>query len=447
MQTLSCLFLLACGIYFAVRLRAFPYLHPLRTLRLTLCGKGRRESFRALTVALAGTLGVGNITGVILALAVGGAGAIVWMWISGCLAMLIRYAEVVMALGCRGKGGDHYPDTASGRLLSRLFSLLCAAVGLTMGAGLQAGAAAESLSLAFGIPGSVTGILFLLSTGAVVLGGIRSIGKVTVLLIPLVSLLYLILTGGVIIRYIQHLPAVLSVMLRDAFLPEAAGGGTLGYLLSRRIKTGITRGLLSNEAGCGTAPIAHAAAEGVSPVRQGLWGILEVGVDTLIVSSLTAFAVLLPSGGRIPTAVGIAPLLDEVGAIYGDLGRGALVVSVCIFAYATTLAWSHYGEISVLRLLKKKRVGTLYLLFFCLSLFAGATLPLGALFSITDLLLSVMTVLNLSALMQKADRVCTLSAKSELFSFSSAHKPGCGKAADRRKTQDAQAYPPFRSPE
>lgn len=403
------LLLLLAGTVFTARLRGFCFLHPIRTLRAMLSGQSRRRSFSALTMALAGTLGVGNITGVALAIAVGGPGTVFWMWVSAAAAMTVRYAEVVLALDLRqGErvGAMYY---LPGRIAPGLFAAFCAAAAFFLGGALQSAAAAECAEKVLGIPPLPVGLLFLLLTAAVIFGGAKRIAKTTVFLIPFVTLLYLALAGGVMVTYAGRIPAVFREIVSDAFQHGGAVGGIAGFLVSERVRIGFARGLLSNEAGCGTAPLAHASAVGVHPAQQGLWGIFEVFVDTILLCTVTALVILLPGNGI--GGGGISAVLSPLRTVFGEGAAIALTLAISLFAYATVLSWSHYGVSAAAFLFPGKRAKTIYLVCLCLALPAGALLPTGFLYGATDFLLAVMTLLQVVALLKNADRICVLSAR------------------------------------
>ncbi len=382
------------GVYLLLRLRAFPYLHPVRTARAMLSGGGALRSLSALALALSGTLGVGNITGVALALSVGGAGAILWMWVSALLAMPVRYGEVVLALD-GGAGG------------SRLHTLCLLALAPTLGGALQSAAAAEAAESVLSVPPPLTGLCLALLAAAVVFGGAGVIRRAAGALIPLLSLLYLFLSGGVILTNAARLPSVLSEILREAFRPSAAVGGLLGTLT-----VGFSRGLLSNEAGCGTAPYAHAEAKAVSPARQGLFGIAEVGIDTLLFCTATALAILLSGFEADGT---IAPLVSALDALFGRAAPIALTISLALFAYATVLAFSHYGTAALASLTSSRTARSFYLLVMLAAVALGAALPISRIAATVDLLLAVMTYLTLARLVGGSDRIVTLTAEAGLL--------------------------------
>lgn len=371
--------------------------------------KGERgASLRALSVALAGTLGIGNIAGVALALITGGAGALFWMWVSALLAMILKYAEITLACRYRtesGQGGAMYymRDGLGGRigaLSGAIFALLCLALALWMGGLLQSEAVISCTREVLGGSPYVYGVLLAFLAGIVIFGGVKSVSAATVRLVPLMSALYIGMCLGVIFVNRESLGAVFLRVIDGAFEPLAAGGGIGGFLLSATLRNGFSTGLLSNEAGCGTAPMAHVTSgASVDPVRQGRMGMLEVAVDTLFICTLTALAILC-AFPVIPGKVGAIELtLHTFTSVYGKNAGYLLAVAIFCFAYATIICWGYYGE-SCMRYLFSSSVAVfLFRLFYCVAVFAGCLFSARTVFGLTDRLLGTMTLLNILALL------------------------------------------------
>jgi AGCS family alanine or glycine:cation symporter len=410
------------GLYFLLRLRGFFFLHPLRSLGYLLRGDRLGPSLSALALALSGTLGVGSISGVALALAVGGPGAILWMWISAIFAMAVHYAEVTLALDGKGAGG-------------RLHAALLLLLAPTLGGALQSAAAAETVSLVLGAPRLSVGLLLALGVGAVALLGLGKIARATERILPILSLLYLILTLGVILENAAALPAVLLSIVREGLSPSAAAGGILGCAW-----VGFSRGLLSNEAGCGTAVYAHAEARDADPCRQGLFGVLEVGIDTLLFCTLSALA-LLVSGEKI--AGDLAPLLSGCRAVFGPLAPPLLALVLLFFAYAAALALLHHGSAARLSLgLGGER---LYVLLFLLATALGSAIPIAGVAAFADLLLLAMTLLTVPRTVKAANRVVALSAARGLIRFGRKRESSTGALLPRHRDGRACQAPRARS--
>lgn len=410
--------LLSVGVIYAAVLRLFPLRHPVRTVR-RMMGEDRGDALRALSMALAGTLGVGNIAGVALAIALGGAGSVLWMWVSALVAAFLKYAEILLAFLYRdgGRGGAMYYMRDGiggrlGRLLAVLFSVLCLASAFTLGGAVQANAVAESLSL-YSVPPLFSGTLLVAFCALVVFGGAKRISRLTSYLIPLLTALYLFLSLFAIFRCIDRLPEVFRLILSDAFTPKAPAAGVGAFLSVRCIRYGVTRGLVSNEAGAGTAPLAHVTAKN-GGVSQGILGMAEVFIDTVVLCSLTAFVLLLHTPSPDASRGGITLVLDAFCALVGDWTRAPLILSVVLFVYATVIAWCYYGESALAYLTKSKRARRVYLCLFLVVLFLGSIGADGTLWELTDLSLSAMTLLNLFALLFLLSEVKKETSK-ELF--------------------------------
>ncbi len=439
--------LLATGGYFSLRLGLPWILHPRRALTLMRAGKSPLSTFRAVTMALAGTLGVGNIAGVSLALMLGGAGSLFWMLVSAFLAMAVKYAEVLLAMSCRKRSVDGWIGGAMyymrgrhlmGRCLPWLFSLLCVVCAILQGSVIQGSAAAEALSLSIGVKPIFAGIALSLCAFLVLVFGRNGIARVTSVVIPIATLLYMGMCLSVLAVFHEALPSAILSVLRGICTPDAGVGGIIGYLFSAAARQGCAKGLLSNEAGCGTAPMAHVTAEGISPVGQALWGVFEVFLDTAVVCTLTALACLcvLPDGhAEAP----IGYVLAVFSPLFGDAAKYLVGFAIVSFAFSTTLTWSFYGASALDTLTHSPGARGLYLGLYCLALTGGAVLSPTLLYTITDILLALMTLINLPILVKKADRVVALSAKEGLIRIT--RRCGCETAPRRRQMPDGRGSP------
>ena len=335
----------SAGLFLFFLVGRFPLFHPKQTLRaLTEPSKDGISPIKAMTVALAGTLGVGNIAGVASAIAVGGAGAVFWMWLSAFAAMPIKYAETLLAVRhrrLRNKqmhgGAFFYMEDRRGKLFSfaaLVFAILCLTAALTMGCMVQSNAVAVSFSDTFSLSPRLVALSLGVLTFAVVSGGLSQISSLTVRLIPAMSALYLILSLFILFTHPAAWGRVFGEIFAEAFSGKAVGGGLLGFLSSNALRLGVTRGIFSSEAGCGTAPIVHASANVDHPARQGLFGMLEVFFDTVVMCSLTAFVVLIAKDG------GLSLPADGMSAASLSFGKflpfapKLLAVAVFVFAFA-----------------------------------------------------------------------------------------------------------------
>lgn len=397
-----------CGAVLFARLGPFAIVHPKRTLAaLRSGGDDGMSPAKAMCVALAGTLGVGNIAGVASAIYIGGAGAIFWMWVSALAAMPIKYAETVLALGHRRRKEDgwhggaffYISDTRrkGAGFAAGLFAVLCLATSLSMGSAVQAEAAAASLMRLTGLPLIVCGVIVAAPVLTVILGGLKRIADMSAKLIPAVCALYILMSLYIIFSNIPLLGAVFGKIFAGAADISAAGGGIFGFTLSRAVSVGVTRGIVSNEAGCGTAPIAHSGAGVKSPAVQGVFGMLEVAVDTLVICTMTALVVLI--GAERGLAVGADGMETALGAfgMFIPFSDRALSVSVIIFAFCTMICWYYYGSESV-AYLGLRRAGKVYPFVFAAAAVVG-TLSGEAVWQFTDLFVSLMTILNMGCVM------------------------------------------------
>ena len=431
------------GGYFCFRLRLFWLFHPHKTTKTLFLGEQPKSVFVAVCLALAGTMGVGNITGVALALITGGPGAIFWMLLSAFFAMAVKYAEVTLAMDSRKRVGTGWQGGApfymkgkgkGGHILPLIFSILCVACAVFQGSVIQGNAAALSLSRITHLSPVFCGASLTILTLIIFFLGRHKIPTITALLIPCATGLYLVMCLAVIFTHASSIPSVIRTIFDSAFTPKAGVGGVLGFLLSDGARIGCARGLLSNEAGCGTAPLAHITAEGTTPARQGIWGIFEVTLDTVVVCTLTAFACLC----ALPTATGDVHLyITEVFAsVFGTFSPFLVGVVIVFFAFSTTLTWAFYG-LSCLG--KSPCLRVLYLILYALCVTIGAACSTEMAFSMTDVLLGIMTLINLVILLKKADRVVTLSAKEGLLSVN--QTCGYAPAPGHPRSQDDQGHP------
>ena len=302
--------LMGAGIFLTFRLRFVQFRHFFRAFKDTFknIGKGGGEgsisSFQATATALAGTLGTGNIIGVATAIVSGGPGAVFWMCVSSFFGMATKFAEIVLAVHFRTQnrngetvGGPMYyiQNGIHSRTLAVIFSAACVGASFGVGNLSQSNAISDALYSTFGAPKWLAGIVVMAVVGLIIIGGIKRIGAVTERLVPIMALTYFIGSIAAIAVNWRTLPEAFALIFRDAFTTQSVSGGVLGYLTSRAVRFGISRGVFSNEAGLGSAPIAHGAAQTDSAVRQGLWGIVEVFLDTILMCTMTT-VVILTSG-------------------------------------------------------------------------------------------------------------------------------------------------------
>lgn len=390
--------LLVLSVFLLIYLKGKPFRGFWKLLHRS--GKGtapdkKSSAYRALAMALAGTLGVGNITGVADALQKGGAGVLFWMWVSALGAMVVKYAEVLLAMRTRRSFRGEIAGGAmfyiQPKIVALLFSLLGILCAFSVGSGLQATAAGQAWSALFSFSPLPLCLFLSLLTAFCIFRKTALLFSLTARLVPLMSGVYILLCLSVILRNAAGLPVVLRSVFQSAFTPSCAlRGGTVSAFTALRF--GVIRGLLSNEAGCGTAPIAHARSDATDSSAQATLGVVEVAVDTLLLCSLTGFAVLLvPSD--IPSPFGAVSF--ALSSVFGKAANGALFLALFFFAFATLLCWSFYLEAFVRFLSAKKAAVLISKALFCIVCGLAPLIPEEVLWQIADFSVGAMTLLNL----------------------------------------------------
>ena len=428
------------GIYFTIRNRGIQFIKFGYVLKNTIgklfkkqtAAAGAVTPFQALTTALAATVGTGNIVGTSQAIAMGGYGAIFWLWIAALLGMIIKYSEVTLYVHYRERnekgdwvGGPMYYITKGlgkgWKWLAVLFAIF--AIGASFGIGnlSQANSITGALNnavTAFApamadhsfIISLVAGIALAVLTGLALFGGIKRIGKVTELLVPLMSLLYIIFTVTVIVANFGNIGDAFGKIFTAAFTPKAVLGAASGIALKEALVWGLRRSAFSNEAGLGSAAIAHAAAETEGPVQQGIFGIFEVFVDTILICTLTGLTIIV-SG--IPVEFGVKPGSELITAafstVFGSKISSAFVaISLMFFAYSTILGWSLYGTRCMEYLLGMKAT-KVYQAIFIVMIVVGATVSLDIVWDISDTFNGLMAIPNFFALFALSGVVAKLT--------------------------------------
>ena len=373
--------------------------------------------FQAVTTALAGTVGTGNIAGVTGAIFMGGPGAVFWMWVSAFFGMCTKYAEIALAVKFRETGDDgkfhggpmYYITNGLGKnwkFLAIIFALLGGLASFGIGNIAQTNEIAGAMSSLFGMSPLVTGIVLAVIVAIVVIGGVKRIGQVTSLLVPFMSLIYVVAGIAVIVLRITDIPAALATIITSAFSFEAVGGGIFGYAIMLAIRQGFARGVFSNEAGLGSAPIAHAASSTEEPAEQAIWGVFEVFFDTIVICTITSLAVVL--SGVLDTAGGLDAFASKGAAavaafnmiLPGNIAGLVIQVSLIFFALSTVLGWSYYGERCWGYLSNdNKIVDMIYKVLFVLMCIVGATGSGTLMWDIADTLNGLMAIPNLVALL------------------------------------------------
>jgi len=396
-------------------LAVYLYVRPQRAIKPIIKGKRKvnaaSSSVSAMLTALAGTLGVGNISGVALAIAHGGAGAVFWMWVSSILAMAVKYAEILLASHYRIVSNDGFHGGApiyierafkkKGRLFKKIFSALCIFAAFTVGSGVQSSAAAEISTEAFGIPPAVFGLVLSLFCAVVCVGKTKKISKITDSLVPFMSAVYIILSLVVFVAEYKELTKIFSHIFHSAFNFTAAKGGIIGYSVKSAVRYGVSRGLISNEAGCGTAPFAHSKAE-KNPAEQGIFGMVEVFIDTVLLCTVTAVTVLAAYGSNVPQDIGGMLIVSEAFEKYlGYAAPKLLCFSVVLFAFGSIICWYFYGTECILLGENKKLSKTAFTVFFIFSVFLGSIIKGKTVWLLSDICFNMMLALNVCAILKE----------------------------------------------
>ena len=421
--------ILGTGLYLTIALRFMPIMRIGTAFRLLFRGRKAAEHepgditpFQTLMTALAATIGTGNIAGVATAIALGGPGAVFWMWMTALVGMATKYSEAVLAIRYReidenGRtvgGPMYYIKNGLGKRwawMGFLFALFAAMAGFGIGDMVQANSVTAVMVANFGVPAWSVGLVMAAITFAVIIGGVKRIGKVSEWLVPFMAVIYVV--GGLVILAlnIQDVPEGLAFIVRNAFTPTAATGGFAGAAVWAGLRYGVARGIFSNEAGLGSAAIAHAAAKSKDAVQQGLVAMLGTFIDTIVVCSITALVIVtvqvpvtMPDGTtQMMAAWASGKTGSDLSALAfaGGLPMGGnLIVSfgLVLFAFTTILGWSYYGERAAEYLFGPKVILP-YRYLWVVFVFIGSVLELNVVWTITDILNALMAIPNLVALL------------------------------------------------
>jgi len=366
---------------------------------------GDISHFQALMTALSATVGTGNIAGVATAVAAGGPGALFWMWITGLVGMATKYAEAVLAVkyretdeaGTMSGGPMYYISKGLGlKWLGVLFAIFASVAAFGIGNMVQSNSIAAAVQATFHIPVYATGLILMVLTAAVALGGIKSIGRVTEILVPVMIVFYM---GGallIIFKYITAVPAALALIVREAFTPTAASGGFIGATVMLTIRMGVARGVFSNESGLGSSPIAAAAAQTHHPVTQALVSMTQTFIDTIVVCTMTGLVLVLTGAWNSGSTGAELTLSAFQQGITG--GNYIVTIGLMLFAYSTILGWCYYGEKSMEYLFGIKAVKP-YRYVYILFVGVGAVAQLNLVWALSDTFNGLMAIPNLIGLL------------------------------------------------
>ena len=423
--------LVGTGLYLTILLRGLQFRELGRSLYLALIKRkevgagveGDISHFQALMTALAATVGTGNIAGVATAIAVGGPGALFWMWMTGLVGMATKYCEAV--LGVRYRIVDERGEMAGGpayylargiggrfgRSLGAVFALFAAIAAFGIGNMVQSNSVADALQSSFGVAPVWTGLIIAVLSGLVILGGIKSIGRFTGFFVPIMIAFYMLGALVVLAINFRGIPSIFTYVLTDAFSPSAAAGGFVGASVMMAVRMGVARGVFSNESGLGTGGIAAAAAQTKEPVTQAMVSMTQTFIDTIVVCSLTGFAIIATGSWMevsplTGAALSGAPLTVQAFStgLPGQWGGYIVSIGLALFAFSTILGWSYYGEKNVEYLLGVRAVFP-YRLLFIVAAFLGAwvlglsgTTGFELVWSFADVMNGAMAVPNLIGL-------------------------------------------------
>ena len=429
--------IIGVGLYLSIRtrflqIRKFPYAIKTtigRVFRKREASDGAMTPFQAVCTALAATVGTGNIAGVAGAIAIGGPGAVFWMWISAALGMCTKFSEVTLAVhfretNARGEligGPMYYIKNGLGknwRWLAALFSLFGVLTVFGTGNATQVNTITTAINSALlnyhlinedavSTSNLIIGIIIAILVATVLLGGVKRIGRVTEKLVPFMALIYIVLSLGVILLNLNRVPSVFASIVEGAFSPASVTGGVVGsFFLS--MKKGVSRGIFSNEAGLGTGSIAHACADTKKPVKQGFFGIFEVFTDTIVICTLTAL-VILCSGTPVGygEAAGAELTISGFTSTYGNWVSIFTAIALCCFAFSTIIGWGLYGARCIEYLLKEKSIKP-FMVAYSLVAIIGATADLGLMWSVAEAFNGLMAIPNLIALFLLSGTVARL---------------------------------------
>ena len=425
--------LVGTGIYLTLRLKLLQVVRLPKALSLIFKAKNHGEgdvsSFKALCVALAATVGTGNIVGVATAVKIGGPGAIFWMWMAAFFGMATKYAEGLLAVKYRSTdakgniagGPMYYIRQGMGEKYKPLATFFAAATILVAYFGIgtfpQVNAIVDSAEISFGLSKVLTGAVLTILIAAITIGGLQSIAKVAAKVIPFMAVMYIAISVGLIAMNFDGIPAAVALIFESAFTGTAAAGGFAGSTIMMAMQNGIARGVFSNESGLGSAPIAAAAAKTKEPAEQGLISMTGTFIDTLIICTMTGLALVL-TGVWQGDAAGAAMTSAAFASAYGAMGSSLLTIALVLFAFTTILGWNYYGERACIYLFGTQGVMPYRVIFIAL-IASGAFLKLEAIWILADIVNGLMAIPNLIALIALSGVVVAetesyLSRKGEL---------------------------------
>ena len=400
-------------------------------MRNTIFGLGSKDQrskdssgvspFQAVATAMAGTIGTGSIAGLATAIVCGGPGAVFWMWISALLGMVTKYSEIVLSINFREKnkqgewvGGPMYyiRNGLKQNWLAVLFAIFAMIACLGTGNATQSNSIAVALESTIGVKTWITGIVLTVIAAAVILGGMRRIASVNEKLVPFMAVFYVVASLVALIINADRIPGAFALIFKEAFNFKAAAGGAAGYGIILAMHYGFSRGVFSNEAGLGSAPIAHAASSVKDPVKQGLWGMFEVFFTTIVICTCSALIILTTGIWDDGTLSGSALSIASFNSVLPGFGGAVITLSTIFFALSTILGWAYYGEVCIGYLTKNAKLGViLYRCIYVAFVFLGAVGNLDLIWSISETMNGLMAIPNLIGIVCLIKVVITLTKK------------------------------------
>jgi alanine or glycine:cation symporter, AGCS family len=408
--------LLLAGLYLTILLKGLQFHKLFHALWLALIkrkeegAEGDISHYQALAVALAATIGVGNIAGVATAIFLGGPGALLWMWITGLVGMATKYSEAFLgvrfrkvdAVGEQSGGPQFYLSEGIkgplGTFLAIFFAIAAAIAAFGIGNMVQSNTVAASIAAEFGIATWITGLILMIGAGIVILGGITWIGRFTALFVPFMAIIYMAGATVVLAVNVTEIPTALATVFSDAFTGTAATGGFAGAGIAAVIRFGVARGIFSNESGLGTGGIAAAAAQTTNPVRQAMVSMTQTFIDTLVVVSFTGLAIITTGVWTSGETGAVLTRMAFEQGLPGEWGGIIVTLGVAFFAFSTLLGWAYYGERNMDRLFGHVAV-TPYRLVFVVAIFIGAVTELEIVWTFADIMNGLMALPNLVGLL------------------------------------------------
>ena len=426
LSILMMVLLIAAGLFLSIKTRFFQFRRFGYVLKNTIGklfnknlhkqDKGSVSPFQAVTTALAGTIGTGSIAGVATALVLGGPGAVFWMWISALLGMVTKYSEIVLAIKFREKnengsyvGGPMYyiKNGLGKKWLAGMFAAFAMIACIGTGNATQSNSISGVLDMNFSIAPWITGVVLTIIVGVVIIGGVKRIAAVNEKLVPVMAIFFILASVFALIFNAEKIPAAFALIFKEAFNFKSVFGGIGGYSILSAMRYGVGRGVFSNEAGLGSAPIAHSASSAEDPVKQGVWGIFEVFITTIIICTMSAVVILTSGIYSDAYAAGVAPAVSGAAlssAAFNEalpyVGGFGIAFSTVFFALSTMLGWAYYGEASVGYLFKNhsKTAITVYRVVYVIFVFVGAVAEINTVWLIADCFNALMALPNLIAL-------------------------------------------------